>query len=74
MKTRLNLEYTAEDVARLILADMIRKNPVLVNLSNVQYDQTWKTLLGQTSDCQIALPPINQIESDYNVKTGKGLT
>lgn len=74
MKTSLSLEYTAEDIARLILADMIRKNPILTKLTNEQYQELWANLLAQTGGCYVELPIITQTDSGYDIKTGKRLS
>lgn len=74
MYTELVIEYPADDVAKLILADMIRRNPVLAKLTNERFESILYSIRSQTSRCNIVVGSVNTTILSHDVMTGKGLT
>jgi len=74
MYTKLKIEYTTEDVAKLILAYIIRKNPVVAKLTNERFTIVLNWITSQTKGCLVDLDSIHEILSDYDVRTGKGIS
>lgn len=74
MYTELVIEYTQDDVAKLILAGMIRRNPVLARISNERFKSILDSIRSQTTRCNIVVGSVNTTILSHDVMTGKGLT